>query len=193
MNYLAHLSLSFKDEDLMLGNLVADFTRKVKFKDYQPRVQKGIELHHFIDDYTDSHSLVDEAKSIIRSQQGKFSGVVMDIYFDHLLAKDYRDWHQDSLSDFARDSYALFNRRKDELPQSTLHMLHYMEQGNWLYNYSSHQGLSRSLEGMSRRTRYPNAMHLAASYLQEREAEIAPLFKAFYCELKRAVEDWRGE
>lgn len=193
MNYLAHLSLSFKDEDLMLGNLVADFTRKAKFKDYQPRVQLGIELHHFIDDYTDSHSLVDEAKSIIRSHQGKFSGVVMDIYFDHLLAKEYNAWHEESLFDFACDSYALFNRRKKELPQATLHMLHYMEQGNWLYNYSSHQGLSRSLEGMSRRTRYPNNMHLAADFLQERELAIARLFKAFYADLQASVNQWREE
>ncbi len=177
----------------MLGNLVADFTRKVKYRDYHPEVQKGIELHHFIDDYTDSHILVESAKSLIRSEQGKFSGVVMDIYFDHLLAKDYSHWYQESLADFAQEAYALFRRRREELPEATLHMLHYMEKGNWLYNYRSHAGLSRSLEGMSKRTRFSNKMHLAADYLREQEAELLPLFNTFYAELKAAVLDWRNK
>mgnify|MGYP001138052265 CR=1 FL=1 len=190
MNYLAHLSLSFKDEDLMLGNLVADFTRKIKYQDYLPSVQKGIELHHFIDDFTDSHSLVEAAKALIRPQQGKFSGVVMDIYFDHLLARDYHFWHRESLADFAQNAYQLFNLRKDELPEAAAHMLHYMEKGNWLFNYASHDGLSRSLEGMSRRTRYKNAMNLAAKQLLELETEIKPLFERFYPELDKAVGQW---
>jgi acyl carrier protein phosphodiesterase len=190
MNYLAHLSLSFKDEDLMLGNLVADFTRRAKFKDFKPKVQQGIELHHFIDDFTDSHSLVEEAKALIRQEQAKFSGVVMDIYFDHLLAKTYNDWYQESLQDFALDAYDLFRQRKSELPESTLHMLHYMEKGNWLFNYSSHEGLSRSLEGMSRRTTYPNNMHLAADQLREKERELSLLFNTFYPELKEAALQW---
>jgi len=175
----------------MLGNLVADFTRRVKFKDFKARVQQGIELHHFIDDFTDSHLLVEEAKAIIRPQQGKFSGVVMDIYFDHLLAKDYHFWHQDSLADFAKQAYSLFNKRKNELPETTLHMLQYMERGNWLYNYASHQGLSRSLEGMSRRTRYPNNMQTAASQLRDKETELLAIFKIFYPDLNAAVEAWR--
>jgi acyl carrier protein phosphodiesterase len=190
MNYLAHLSLSFKNDDLMLGNLVADFTRKAKFGDFSSEVQRGIKLHHFIDDFTDSHSLVDAAKALIRPQQGKFSGVVMDIYFDHLLARDYHFWHEESLADFAQNAYRLFNCRKEELPETTLGMLHYMEKGNWLYNYASHNGLSQSLEGMSRRTAYNNSMHLAAMQLQELEVDIKPLFESFYPELIYAASQW---
>jgi acyl carrier protein phosphodiesterase len=190
MNYLAHLSLSFKDEDLMLGNLVADFTRRAKFKDFKPKVQQGIELHHFIDDFTDSHSLVEEAKALIRLEQAKFSGVVMDIYFDHLLAKTYNDWYQEPLQNFALEAYDLFRQRKSELPEATLQMLHYMEKSNWLFNYSSHEGLSRSLEGMSRRTAYPNNMHLAADQLREKETELSLLFNTFYPELKEATLQW---
>jgi acyl carrier protein phosphodiesterase len=190
MNYLAHLSLSFKNDDLMLGNLVADFTRKAKFSDFSSEVQRGIQLHHFIDDYTDSHSLVEEAKAIIRPQQGKFSGVVMDIYFDHLLARDYHFWHQESLADFAQNAYQLFNLRKDELPEATVHMLHYMERGNWLLNYASLEGLQRSLKGMSSRTKYPNNMDQASHQLQRVKGQIMPLFSDFYKELVHAVNAW---
>ena len=190
MNYLAHLSLSFKNDDLMLGNLVADFTRKAKFSEFIPEVQRGIHLHHFIDDFTDSHSLVEEAKVLIRPLQGKFSGVVLDIYFDHLLARDYYFWHQESLADFAEYAYQLFNLRKDELPEAAAHMVHYMAKGNWLFNYSTHEGLSRSLEGMSRRTSYKNTMNLAANQLQELESDLIPLFKEFYPELNKSVGQW---
>ena len=190
MNYLAHLSLSFKNDDLMLGNLVADFTRKAKFSDFSSEVQRGIKLHHFIDDYTDSHSLVEEAKALIRPQQGKFSGVVMDIYFDHLLARDYHFWHRESLADFAQNAYQLFNLRKDELPEATVHMLHYMERGNWLLNYASLEGLQRSLKGMSSRTKYPNNMDQASHQLQRVEGQIMALFSDFYKELVYAVNAW---
>lgn len=190
MNYLAHLSLSFKNDDLMLGNLVADFTRKAKFSDFSTEVQRGIQLHHFIDDYTDRHSLVEEAKALIRPQQGKFSGVVMDIYFDHLLGRDYHFWHRESLADFAKNAYLLFNSRIDELPETTVHMLHYMERGNWLLHYASLEGLQRSLKGMSNRTKYPNNMAQAADQLQILEGQIRPLFSAFYKELLAVVKAW---
>jgi len=174
----------------MLGNLVADFTRKAKFSDFSSEVQRGIQLHHFIDDYTDSHSLVEEAKALIRPQQSKFSGVVMDIYFDHLLARDYHFWHREPLADFAQNAYQLFNLRKDELPEATVHMLHYMERGNWLLNYASLEGLQRSLKGMSSRTKYPNNMDQASHQLQRVEGQIMPLFSAFYKELVHAVNAW---
>lgn len=190
MNYLAHLSLSNKDEDLMIGNLVADFTRRARYGDFSTAVQKGIELHHFIDDYTDSHSLVEEAKAMIRPQQGKFSGVVMDIYFDHLLASDYYFWYREPLADFANHAYQLFNLRKDELPETTIHMLHYMERGNWLLNYASLEGLQSSLKGMSSRTKYPNNMAQASYQLKSIEGRILPLFRAFYKELVHAVNEW---
>jgi len=165
MNFLAHLKLSDDNDDLMIGNFIADSVRKVEYQNFKPGVIAGIELHHKIDFFTDHHPVVDQSKQRLRPRHHKYSGVVVDILYDHFLARKFSNYHSTPLPRFAENAYSLFHRRWEELPAGIQHMLPYMEAGNWLVNYGERKGLERVFSGMSRRANFENEMGRAVEDL----------------------------
>lgn len=190
MNFLAHLVLSMDDPELMIGNAIADFTRKKFYPQYPERVQMGIALHHFIDDFTDAHPLVKEMVQAWRPSQGKYAGVVNDIVMDHFLAKDFNYHTEKDLADFSSEVYRLLNSYDAHLPERAKHTFHWMEKGDWLYNYQHLSGLERSLSGMSRRAQNTNQMAQAVQQLQREEAYLKTRFEEFYPQLYQACVAW---
>lgn len=190
MNFLAHLSLSDDQEGLMIGNAIADFTRRKYYADFPAEVQRGILLHHFIDDYTDSHAVVREMLERWRPVQGKYAGVVNDIIMDHFLARDYSNIVGKELQDFSQDVYKTFRKHWELLPGRAQHTFTFMEKGDWLYHYQFRSGIERSLGGMSRRAHYSNRMAEAVLQLKRDEAFFEECFQRFYPELEGAVIDY---
>lgn len=183
MNFLAHLSLSNNDEDLMIGNFIADGVRSSEWHKYPPRIVEGIQLHHKIDFYTDNHPVVEASKKRLRPRHSKYSPVVVDILYDHFLARQYEEIYQVDLTQFAEGVYRLFRLRWDELPPAIQHIIPYMERGNWLVNYGNREGLSRVFQGMSRRAAFKNQMQNAADDLFEYYEELEGHFQDFYPDL----------
>ena len=90
MNFLAHAWLSFHDPDLLAGNMMADFVRGKQSQVFSPAVQQGIRLHRAIDAFTDQHPETRRASAYLREACGRYSGVFMDVIYDHFLARDTR-------------------------------------------------------------------------------------------------------
>ncbi len=190
MNFLAHLALSNGEEEIMIGNAIADFTRRKLYEDYSEGVQKGIALHHFIDEFTDSHPLVKEMLEVWRPMQAKYSGVVNDIVMDHFLAQSFARYHDKDLALFADEVYSTFNNNWLSIPERARHTFTYMQRGNWLLNYQYREGLERSLSGMSRRAQNMNRMAQASLQLYQQEDFFRNQFERFYPELQEAVRQW---
>lgn len=188
MNFLAHLVLSGNDNDLMLGNFIADAVRSKQWDHFKPRVVEGIRLHHKIDRFTDHHPVVERSKKRLRARHGKYSPVVIDIVYDHFLASRFSEHtiHSD-LSEFAASCYTLFHHRWDELPLSIRKMLPYMERGNWLVNYQYREGLHRALSGMSRRASFANKMEEATEDVFRDYALYREEFQTFFPLLKEYI------
>jgi len=89
MNFLAHIYLSFDDDEITIGNFIADSIRGNKYKHLPERVQKGIFLHREIDTYTDAHSIVRKSTKRLHKNYSHYSGIIVDIFYDHYLAKNW--------------------------------------------------------------------------------------------------------
>ena len=189
MNFLAHLALSDNAPELMIGNSIADFTRRKFYDQYSEGIRKGIELHHFIDEFTDSHAIVGEMLEAWRPTQGKYAGVVNDIVMDHFLARSFQNWTGENLETFAQKAYELFRNYWSVLPERAQHTFTYMERGNWLKNYQHRYGLESSLNGMSRRAQNENRMAHAVIQLDRQEDFFKERFENFFPELQKAVQD----
>lgn len=203
MNFLAHLLLSGPPAapdyaDIVVGNFAAEAVRgQAGVLAYPPAVQRGIRLHRFIDSFTDAHPLVRRTTARLREAGlGKWAGVVSDVSFDHLLARDFAHYHLDDptelLPAFAQRHYALLHARRQELPERLQHLLIYMRRDNWLTGYARPQGLERALLGLSRRV--PSAEILAtgaAAFLAELPAYEAD-FREFWPELRAASQSLRS-
>lgn len=187
MNFLAHLLLSNDDDDIMLGNFIADSVRSVEWNRFQPEVVEGIKLHHKIDFFTDNHSIVEESKERLRPTQNKYTPVVVDILYDHFLAKNFEAYSTVGLEDFASSAYDLFHRRWEELPAPVQRMLPYMESGNWLVNYGNRQGLERVFSGMSRRASFENSMEAAVDEMFKNYHKFEDEFCRFFPLLREYV------
>ncbi|HEY9258295.1 ACP phosphodiesterase, partial [Chitinophaga sp.] len=117
MNHLAHAYLSFRQPDLITGNLIADFVKGRKnMAAFDVGIQQGIRIHRAIDTFTDQHPVTGRAKLFFRPSCGLYSGVFTDLVYDHFLAADPERFTNDSLYSFARYVYSEVNQRAAQLP-----------------------------------------------------------------------------
>lgn len=194
MNFLAHLYLSADDPKIMVGNFIGDFVKGRQAKDqFEPAIVKGIELHRAIDEFTDSHEVVQQSKKRLRPKYRHYSGVIIDVFYDHYLAKNWNDFHTQLLPDFAQRSYDLLEQHNAVLPSDVNMMLPYMKRGNWLVNYARIEGIHRALSGMAQRTPYVSKMDEASVDLQTHYDAFGLEFQTFFPELKAFSDRFLGK
>jgi acyl carrier protein phosphodiesterase len=185
MNFLAHLYLSGNNPKIMVGNFLGDFVRGRNLERYDNDVACGIRLHRFIDEFTDNHPTVAVSKHRLREKYRHYSPVIVDIFYDHFLAKDWRLYHNENLSAFAQNAYAIISQYHEVLPPDAKHMLPYMINGDWLVNYSKIEGIHKALIGMSRRTKFDSKMDESVTELRNYYSDFQVEFESFFPELKK--------
>ena len=166
MNYLGHIYLSGKPSELMIGNFIADFVKGKQVLQYSPKIQKGILLHRKIDAYTDQHPIVREAAELLKPKHGRYAPIIMDVFYDYLLAKNWDKHHTRSLLQFSEEVYVYFKKNSSLFPPQVQGFLPNMEQNNWLLNYGTLYGMKKSLEGLSRRAKYAHQLSDAVADLE---------------------------
>jgi len=184
MNFLAHAYLSFDQEEVLVGNFVADFIKGKELPGFSTGVQIGILLHREIDTFTDSHPLVKAAQSYLRPRFRHYSSVISDIFFDHFLAKNWDKYSKTPLETFASNTYQTLEKHLPELPDRFGEMLLGMKSQNWLVNYRELEGIQRTLNGMTRRATFDSKMNESTELLREKEGEFELIFFAFFQDLK---------
>ncbi len=191
MNFLAHISLSGNNPKVMVGNFIGDFVKgRNLLEQFEPEVARGIALHRAIDEFTDSHPIVTVSKNRLRPTYRHYSAVIVDMFYDHLLAKNWEQYYTDFLPDFAERSYHTLEKFQHILPEGVKFMLPYMTKGNWLVNYARLEGIERALTGMARRSKHESKMELAVEDLKKNYEDFTKEFSAFYPQLQAFSEHW---
>jgi len=183
MNFLAHIYLSFDDDEITIGNFIADSIRGNKYKHLPERVQKGIFLHREIDTYTDAHSIVRKSTKRLHKNYSHYSGIIVDIFYDHYLAKNWSSYSDVPLSIYVDNFYNLLEENYNILPDGVKRMMPYMIADNWIYNYSKMEGITKVLDGMNRRTKNKSKMNFAILDLEKHYHDFEKEFTSFFDEL----------
>lgn len=184
MNFLAHIYLSGDDDLIKIGNFMADGIRGHDYLDYPPEVQKGIILHRAIDTFTDAHPIFRKSKHRLHEKYGHYSGVIIDIFYDHFLAKNWSVYSNEKLETTAQNFYESLKSNYEILTERTKGMMPYMIARNWLVSYASIEGLAMILFQMDHRTKNRVDMHLSINELKEFYAEFEEEFTSFFEELR---------
>lgn len=184
MNFLAHSHLSGNNRDILFGNFIADSVKGSDFNKYPDNIKNGILIHRKIDSYTDKHEIVKESIKILRPDYGKFSGIIVDIYYDHFLAINWQEYNNVELSDFAKEVYLTLGKRFQHLPARNLRMLPFLIAQNWLVGYANLDDLRRVFWGMDRRTKNISGMKNAVDQLVKNYKLLESQFRAFYPDLQ---------
>jgi len=190
MNFLAHLYLSGNDHPLMIGNFIADSVKGKEILGFSAEIQKGIRLHRHIDFYTDTHPVISEGKKILAPYFGKYGAVVMDIYMDHFLAKDWATYSNVPLNVYAASVYKLLEENESVLPERVQQLLPYMIRQDWLTNYANFYGIEQVFQGMSRRANFVSHMEDATEVLKKHYSEIQTCFDLFFPQLVQDSADF---
>lgn len=189
MNFLAHIYLSGNNDLLKIGNFMADSIRGNHYLDYPDELRKGILLHRYIDTFTDAHPIYRKSKHRLHEKYGHYSGVIMDIVYDHYLAKNWATYSDVSLEEYAATFYKLLQDNYDILTEKTQKMIPYMIARNWLVAYATLEGLETILFQMDYRTKHRANMQEAIVEIQLFNKEFEEEFRLFFEELRKYCEE----
>ncbi|HMB99927.1 MAG TPA: acyl carrier protein phosphodiesterase [Flavobacteriaceae bacterium] len=183
MNYLAHIYLSGNNDLVTIGNFIADGIKGKDYKKFPKDIQIGILLHREIDTYTDKHKTVRKSTKRLHKKYSHYSGVIVDILYDHFLAKNWDTYSKIPLKGYVDAFYDSLEEHYEILPVRIQKIMPYMITDNWLLSYASIEGITRVLQGMNRRTKNQSHMNEAIYELEEFYDDFESEFTLFFKDL----------
>ncbi|WP_125723760.1 acyl carrier protein phosphodiesterase [Flavobacterium ustbae] len=188
MNFLAHIYLSGENDLIKIGNFMADGIRGKQFEHFPEDVQRGILLHRFIDTYTDSHDIFRKSTKRLHERYHHYAGVIVDIVYDHFLAKNWSQYSDEKLELFVKRFYHSLHDNYDILTEKTQGLMPYMIERNWLLSYRTTEGIHNILTQMDRRSKNISQMQYAIEELIQFYDEFEEEFTLFFEEMREQAK-----
>ncbi|MEM0909819.1 MAG: ACP phosphodiesterase [Pseudomonadota bacterium] len=180
MNYIAHIHLAHQTNTSMVGNFLGDFIKGSDLSNLHPEIRQGVLLHRKIDSFTDSHELTAEMRSAFPNQIRRMSGVIMDVYFDHLLCKFWGKFNHLNLEDMLEEFYIQLSQTNVRTPRFS-RVQESLVKNKWLANYQHVEGYQNALVHIQ--TRLNNKIQFAAAamdFINKNEETLQAMFIDFY-------------
>lgn len=190
VNYLAHTLLAGDDELLRLGGLMGDFVHGRPDPSLPQGLVAGIRLHRAIDVYTDSHAEVAAARALLPPPYRRYAGILLDMWFDHLLARDFERWSGQGLEDYSVGVRDLLRRHERCLPPELQRFRRYMEAHALPAGYARAEEMAAALDGISHRLRRANPVGEALPVLTRLDGPLRMRFEAFFPQLQGFAREW---
>ena len=182
MNYLAHTYLSGENDNIKIGNFLGDWVKGCDYLKYPEEIRTGIMLHRDIDSFTDQHPTVRLSANRFKSRYAKYSGVIIDILYDHYLASNWKDFSDILLRDYVNRMHNVMLNNFEIFPERLKNYLPGFMHERWIERYSTLEGIRDVLETMSKRTSLPNETEFAISVME-----------AFYGDFRHEFFDFFGQ
>ncbi len=189
VNYLAHLFLADGSHESLIGNLLGDFLKGVDRTQYSEAIQRGIRLHHEVDGFADSHAMFARSRNRLRPPYRRYASVLVDIFYDHVLAAHGAVYSRETLEGFRQGAYEALAANEEILPMRLRRMLPYMVSEDWLTSYRTREGVDRTLRRLSRRLKRENPLPSAVCQLEEHYGELEEDFLSFFPRMNQFAQE----
>lgn len=186
MNYLAHFQLSHGNNGLMIGALLGDVVKGPLKGKHPCSWEQGIQLHRSIDAYTDSHTIIRNCCQLFPKPYRRFSGIMLDMAFDHFLTLHWREFHEENLPSFSTHIYQLLQQSK--LPEAGRKKAEHIIQHDLLNHYQDWSFIIDVIASIGGRMRVNNPLAQASEVLDEQYQQIEASFLSFYPQLQQQVD-----
>lgn len=190
MNYLAHLYLGKANDELVVGNFIADFVKGSKFNNYSPEISRGIVMHRLVDSITDCDESYLVVQKMFVQSYGRYSGIIADISYDYVLARNWENFSTVSLSDFQKKINKILLHYFPIVPFKAKLILPFFIRNKWLTLYQTPDSIKSVFVGMGRYRGVEGDVMKAVETLQMNEALI---FEHFICTLQSITAKIKSE
>ena len=167
---------------------MADGIRGKHFEEFPIDIQKGITLHRAIDTFTDAHPVFRQSTKKLHARYHHYAGVIVDVFYDHFLAKNWSVYSNENLEEFIQNFYESLRRNQAVLTEKTIGFMPYMFKQNWLSSYQTIEGINSILTQMDGRTKNKSKMRFATEELQEFYSDFEEEFTTFFRDLQQHVQ-----
>lgn len=180
MNLVAHQILSLNQPLVQVGNHMGEVIKGKSFREYPAGIAQGIKLHRHIDSFTDGHSIVRQSTARLHKDYNKYSPVIVDIFYDYLLLKNWALFSKEDFTEFKENCYKLLLAYKEIYPPKLARITDLMVTQDWFEKYRTLEGIEHTLKQMSHKTKFPNNMYMAVKALYVAEEQFNREFLAFF-------------
>ncbi len=191
MNFLAHAVLAGDDPALIVGGVVGDWIKGPLPGALPPDLARGVALHRAIDSHAETHPAFCRSRNRMSPARRRYAGVLVDIFYDHLLARDWAEHRNDALAAYCAGVYREIAGRLGELPAPATDVLRRMASEDWLQSYAGIDGIADVLRRMSRRARQPNPLAGGEAEFVAAAAGFAEDFNAWLGDARHFAAGWR--
>jgi acyl carrier protein phosphodiesterase len=182
MNYLAHFHLAGDEPTMIVGALLGDYVKGPLNNQYNADIRKGIRLHRSLDNFVDQHHATRLAAQLFDKKYRRYSGILLDLFFDHFLARHWARYHQQELAEFSQQVYQLLEENHLYLPAKARQFVSRMSGRDLLSSYGQREVIQQSLAHIGTRLSRENPLHHAARQMDEHYDSLEQTFITFYPE-----------
>jgi acyl carrier protein phosphodiesterase len=191
MNFLAHLWLAGDDDGLRLGAMLGDFVRGSMDASQLPEgVQKGIQLHRFIDQFMDGLPEMAELRQKFEPPFRRYAGIIIDMAFDHQLAQRWSQYSDITLQQFDTGVRQLLAQNDEWLPEKLKGFMHYADRRGLFAAYREKDEILVSLVGVGQRLSRTNPLHQVGEIWDQHEGDFTWGFEVVFPQVRVAVGNW---
>jgi acyl carrier protein phosphodiesterase len=191
MNFLAHLYLAAPDEGLQVGGLLGDFVRgQLALRKYPASIRHGIRFHRWVDRVTDTSTTVKQLKCCFPKDFRRYAGIIIDLAFDHELARGWSRYSKTPLDCFDRHVRELLGRHDEVLPGGLRGFMTYADGRGLFEAYRHEEEMLFSLAGLGTRLKRSNPLHRVDEIWPEIRAQVRTGFEEFFPDLQLLSADW---
>ena len=183
MNFLAHAYLGGEVAEHRLGGFLGDFVKGplgAAQGGLPAEVLAGVELHRRLDSFAETHPAFCRSRERISPARRRVAGIMVDLFYDHFLARHWAQFSIQPLHAFTAETYQLIARHTDPLPADFLPVFERMASHDWLASYHDSSNVALALDRMSRfRLRQPKTLAGAGEELEREYAGLEADFLSF--------------
>ena len=157
-----------------------------------PDIAEGVRLHRAIDSFADTQPAFRSACARVPAERRRAAGILVDMFFDHFLARRWADFSDQPLPHFTAESYRLMRAHHPLLPPRLQRILPWMTEDDWLASYAEVDAVAFALDRMSQRLSRPGLLAGAGSVLRAQYGALESDFLAFLPAARQFAEQHRA-
>lgn len=180
MNLLGHLYLSEQaDFEVRLFNLLGDRFKGNAFEGLSEKAIRGVRLHREIDHFIDTHPVVLVLKKRLSVELPKVSGIAIDVYFDHLLARHWNFYHELTLDEFIDVFFDDADKNAMLIPKDYVDFIHRLRKERYIHRYGEEESIEAIGQFLHHKLKSRTEIHCALRIFYTFEAQIRISFEKF--------------